>query len=230
MPDIIVDSLENVTLIGGGAVDPGQLAQALDLAPVLVAADGGADSALAAGHVPRAVIGDMDSLSAGARATIPPARIHPVPEQDSTDFEKALSRIRAPLVLGLGFMGPRLDHMLAVYHGLLALPERACLLIGATQVAFLCPPHLRLESRAGDLVSAFPLVPLAARSGGLHWALDGLALGPGQVIGTSNRATAEMVEIRPDRPGLLVILPGRALPEAMRALSAPGCAPWPVRA
>jgi thiamine pyrophosphokinase len=123
MPDVIVDSLENVTLIGGGAVDSAQLARALDLAPVLVAADGGADSALAAGHVPRAVIGDMDSLSAAARDTIPAARIHPVPEQDSTDFEKALSRIRAPLVLGLGFMGPRLDHMLAVYHGLLALPE-----------------------------------------------------------------------------------------------------------
>lgn len=224
----IVQGSANVTLVGGGHVDPAALARAVALAPVVVAADGGADAALAAGFDPAAVIGDFDSLGAEARRAIPPDRLHHVGEQDSTDFEKALSRIRAPLVVGVGFMGPRLDHMLAVWHGLMRWPDRSCLLVGAAQVAFLCPPRLQLATDPGQVVSVFPLVPVAARSEGLHWPLDGLDLAPGRVIGTSNRATGEVVSIGADLPGLLVMLPLASLEGAVRALSP--AAPWPVRA
>ena len=51
-----------VTLVGGGPVDPVQLAQALAIAPVAVGADGGGDVVLPGDRSFAAVIGDMDSL------------------------------------------------------------------------------------------------------------------------------------------------------------------------
>jgi thiamine pyrophosphokinase len=110
---------------------------ALRRAPVLVAADGGADRALAAGHVPVAVIGDFDSLSAEARRRIPPDRQHRIAEQETTDFDKALRSIAAPFVLALGFAGARIDHSLAVFNTLLRHPGRVCIVLGAEDAVFL---------------------------------------------------------------------------------------------
>ena len=96
-------SRQPVTLIGGAPVPRADLDAALALAPVLAAADGGADAALANGLVPQAVWGDFDSISPQARAAIPTENLHRIAEQDSTDFEKCLSRIDAPLVIAVGF-------------------------------------------------------------------------------------------------------------------------------
>ena len=51
----VFESASGVTLLGGGAIGPDDLATALSVAPRLVAADGGASAALAAGHMPEAV-------------------------------------------------------------------------------------------------------------------------------------------------------------------------------
>ncbi|NCU21110.1 thiamine pyrophosphokinase, partial [Candidatus Falkowbacteria bacterium] len=93
MSRYIIKSNKGVTLIGGARVGASDLAQALALAPCLVAADGGADRALALGHMPEAVIGDFDSISPAARAAIAPERLHPIAEQDSTDFGKCLRHV-----------------------------------------------------------------------------------------------------------------------------------------
>ncbi|WP_290559012.1 thiamine diphosphokinase [Aestuariivita sp.] len=196
-------------------------------APTVVAADGGARHAVEAGFLPDAVIGDFDSLGDHMQATLPAHSLHRIGEQDSTDFEKCLSRIRAPLVVGLGFMGPRLDHQLAAFHALMRCADQRCVLVGETQVAFLCPPELHLALPVGALVSVFPLCAVSARSKGVEWPLDGLDLAPGRVIGTSNRAAADQVSIYCDRPGLLVILPGQQRAAALAALlTAP--VPWPA--
>ena len=47
-----VRHMRGVTVIGGGMVTPADLSVALSVAPLLVAADGGADRALALGHAP----------------------------------------------------------------------------------------------------------------------------------------------------------------------------------
>ena len=98
-----------VTLVGGGPVTAAQLARATTFAPRIVGADGGADRLLRLGHTPEAVIGDMDSISAATKTRLA-GRLFPVPEQDSTDFDKSLRLIRAPFILGLGFAGARMDH------------------------------------------------------------------------------------------------------------------------
>ena len=61
--------------MAGGPVLRRDLKAALAHAPCLVAADGGADRALALGQVPDAVIGDLDSISAVAQARLG-ARVH----------------------------------------------------------------------------------------------------------------------------------------------------------
>jgi thiamine pyrophosphokinase len=197
---------------------------ALALAPVLVAADGGADAARRRGLSPVAVIGDMDSLSPAARRAFAD-RLHPVAEQDTTDFDKALTRIDAPAVLALGFAGGRLDHELAALHSLVRRADRPCLLLGARTLAFHAPPRLALDLAPGTLVSLFPFARVRAASRGLRWPTDHLVFAPDRRVGTSNEA-AGPVEVTPSRPGMLVILPRATLPLALAALLA---APrWPA--
>lgn len=206
METAIVHATAPITLVGGGDLGASDLAEALALAPRLVAADGGAAAALAAGHVPEAVIGDFDSLPPEARDRIPPQRLFPVREQDSTDFDKALRSISAPLVLAAGFLGARIDHQLAAFNTLVRLADRPCILIGAGEIVLHVPDRISLPVRGGDVVSLFPMRPVTGRSWGLEWPIDGLELAPDGRVGTSNRANGP-VTLEMDGPGLLAILP-----------------------
>lgn len=228
MSSIIVHSKNAVSLVGGGVTSSAVLETLRVQTSEIVAADGGARHALAAGLMPDAVIGDLDSLDAPTRAGLPPDRIYHVAEQDSTDFEKCLAMISAPLILGAGFLGARIDHELACFHALLVHAHKPVILMDDRQIVFLCPSALRIDLEPGALVSLFPLVPVQARSDGLYWPVDGLDLAPGRMIGTSNRATEPTIELSCNQPGLLVILPGPALPAARAALLK--AAPWPARA
>ncbi|RYH09572.1 thiamine diphosphokinase [Tropicimonas sp. IMCC6043] len=222
MDDHIFRDSRGITLLGGGDAATEDLNEALALAPCLVAVDGGAETALAAGVTPRAVIGDMDSLPEGARTAIPADRLHEIPEQDSTDFDKALRSVAAPLVLGVGFLGRRIDHQLANLNVLVRRAERRCILIGTHDVVFAAPAQIRLDLDPGSRVSLFPMAPISGRSQGLHWPIEGLDMAPGAGIGTSNRveeAPAGPVALEFPAPGMLVILPRAALAAAVAGLA-----------
>lgn len=212
-------------LVGGGPAGAAGLRLLARIAPCVVAADGGARAALAAGLLPEAVIGDLDSLDAASRAAIAPERIHLVAEQDSTDFDKALRSISAPVVLGAGFLGARRDHELACLNALVRHADRPCVLVGRSEVILHLPPVLDLPLGAGDAVSLFPLRAVTGRSRGLHWPIDGLAFAPDGRIGTSNRATGP-VHLAMDGPGMLAILPRRVLRPLVAALGR--AARWPA--
>ncbi|WP_212524463.1 thiamine diphosphokinase [Actibacterium sp. MT2.3-13A] len=218
MTSLIVQTNEMVTLLGGGAMDPGDLEVALSHAPLLVAADGGADRALAEGLMPEAVIGDFDSLSEEARRVIPAARLHPIAEQETTDFDKCLRLVEAPLLLGVGFLGARLDHKLAALAGLTRAPGRRCILIGGSDIVFLCPPELRIELEPGSRLSLFPMGPVRGESRGLKWPIRGIDFLPGGRIGTSNRVEGGVVELSMAAPLMLVIVPRAGLGAAISAL------------
>ncbi|NYI28404.1 thiamine diphosphokinase [Sulfitobacter geojensis] len=227
--DPIVYSPDPITLVGGGDATPQDLAEALTLAPICVAADGGAALAVRCGVDPVALIGDFDSIAEEDLARIPADRQHRITEQDSTDFDKALCRIAAPVVLGVGFLGGRMDHQLAALHTLAMRCERPCLLMGQEEVICLAPPEIHLPTQAGDVVSLFPLAPVLGHSDGLHWPIQGLAFDPVTRIGTSNRATGP-VTLRMDAPAMLLVLPRRIMPALVSALALPYCARWPARA
>ncbi|MDX5402557.1 MAG: thiamine diphosphokinase [Rhodobacterales bacterium] len=217
MQDAIVHADVPVTLIGGGHVDPVVLTDVLRIAPRLIAADGGAAHALAAGHVPEAVIGDMDSLQPADRARLAAGSIHRIAEQDSTDFDKCLTAIRAPLVLGLGFTGPRLDHQMAAFNTLVRQHRQRCILIGPTEVVMLAPPALRLDLDPGATVSLFPMGAVEAKSEGLHWPVGGLNFAPDGRVGTSNRASGP-IWLAVTAPKMLLFLPRPVLGHLVETL------------
>ena len=207
-----------VTLVGGAEPPAGLLDRALARAPRLVAADGGADRALAAGHVPELTVGDLDSLSPAGRATLEPRSIHHIPEQETTDFDKALRSVAAPFVLAVGFTGGRLDHTLGAFNVLARHPGRACVLLEAGDLCFLAPPEMALRLAPGTRLSLFPMGPVTGRSSGLHWPLEGIDFAPGAMTGLSNRVSAPEVRLSFSAPRMLVLLPLEALDAALAGL------------
>lgn len=191
---------------------------------LVVAADGGADRALAIGLAVDLLVGDMDSLPAARvdafrdRGT----EIVRVPaEKDESDTELALLAAlergaTAVVVLG-AFGGPRLDHGLANV-GLLAMPALAAidvaLLDDRTRVTALAAPgpdgatvSRELAGRPGDLVSLLPLGATAAgvTTAGLRYALADEPLEPGPARGLSNVREASVARVSL-RGGFLVVV------------------------
>lgn len=218
MPSFHLKTKENVTLIGAAPVTGPLLDTVLSRAPTVVAADGGADTAHAASLVPMAIIGDLDSLTTAQYWRNSDTRIFEIPEQDTTDFDKCMRVLHAPVVLAVGFSGGRLDHELAVLSGLLAFHEKPVIVVSERDICFHCPPRLSLPMQAGQRISLFPLRPITGRiSKGLRWSVKDMHLEPGGMIGTSNEATGP-VKVGFDQPGALVILPGEMLDAAIAAL------------
>lgn len=219
MGEVIVQSRGGITLLGGGLIAPRDLSDALELAPALVAADGGAEFAILAGILPEAIIGDLDSLSQAARDAVSPAIIHSVAEQDSTDFGKCLRLTRAPFYIAVGFLGRRLDHTLASLTEI-ARAEVPVIALGEGEVIFRAPPHLVLDLTAGTRVSLYPMGPVSGSSTGLKWPIDRLGFAPAGRIGTSNAALGPVTL---DVVGaMLVIVPREALGAVLNALRAAG--------
>ncbi|WP_111559421.1 thiamine diphosphokinase [Paracoccus sediminilitoris] len=214
-----ITSDRGITVIGGGQVSDADLALAMTIAPVLVAADGGADRALELGRLPDWVIGDLDSISDRGRAAVPPDRLLHVAEQDSTDFVKCLTRIDAPIVMAVGFAGLRLDHTLAALTALVAQDVPRVIMIASDDVIFVAPPRVTLPLMPCTRVSLYPMGPARGTSSGLEWPIDGIDFAPGARVGTSNRATG-VVSLR-IQGKMLVILPRKSLGTVLTALSVP---------
>ena len=212
-----LNSTDPVTLIGGGEISAKDLEEVLTFAPKLVAADGGAAFALSQNVVPDAVYGDFDSLDDKARSQIPQDRIHHIAEQDSTDFDKALRHVNAPLVVGVGFLGKRMDHQMAAKTVLVRYSDRRCILVGSDDIVFLAPPSINLNISAGTRVSLFPMGAVEGWSDGLQWPIQGIGFAPDGRIGTSNQATGP-VQLEFTAPKMLVILPRPALEQAITDL------------
>ncbi|WP_163849226.1 thiamine diphosphokinase [Pseudooceanicola aestuarii] len=225
----ILRSDRPVGLVGGSGLNIAELGVIRRNCGPLVAADGGANLLMAHGVVPDAVIGDLDSLDPDVARRIPADRVHHVSEQDSTDFEKCLTRIAAPLVVGTGFLGRRVDHMMAACTALVRHADRPCLLLGGEDQLFHCPPEVALSLETGTRVSLYPLAPVTGRSEGLRWPIDGLAFRPDGRVGTSNVALGGTVRLSMDGPGMLVILPAATLAETALVLAGGG-GRWPVPA
>ena len=154
----------------------------------------------------------MDSLRDPERLRAAGVAILEVGEQDSTDLEKCLYSVEAPLFIGLGFLGGRIDHHLAAMNGLVRHAARPVVLIGGADLCFLCPPDFAIELAAGTRVSLFPMGPVTGMaSEGLRWPVTGLAFAPDARIGTSNIATGGRVRLAFDAPRMLVILPAAQL-------------------
>jgi thiamine pyrophosphokinase len=216
---IVFRSDQPVTLIGAGPIGAGDLEAALALAPEIVAADGGANHPLPEGRRFRLVVGDMDSIRHPATTAAP---MHRIDEQETTDLEKCLRSVAAPLFIGLGFLGGRLDHQLAALNAIVKDDGPPVILLGTGDLCFRCPADLAIDLPPGTRLSLFPMARLRGiRSEGLLWTVDGLELDPAERVGTSNETTGGRVRIGFEPARMLVILPAGRLAAAAAAL-APG--------
>ena len=176
-----------VIALGGGSYDAAMITPLLADYP-LIAADSGADAAQAMGVMPDHIIGDFDSIR--DLSLFPAERLIAMSDQHSTDLEKTLSCLSAPLCLGFGFLGRRFDHSLAALHAL-ARCQTPMLLIGRHDAVMYCRKDFNGRLPQGERLSIWPLVRQGfLASTGLEWPLDGLMLEAGKQIGTSNRIIA----------------------------------------
>ena len=215
----IVSENEPITIVGGAHFSQGLLLETLKRAPVVYAADGGANLCMQYGCQPKQVIGDLDSLSPSLRSELDPSRVIHVPEQDTTDFEKLLMRVDAPFMLAVGFMVGRIDHQMAVQTVLRAYAHRKIICVGDEDVMFVSPPEIDLPLDAGTRISLYPMAPVQVRSTGLYWPTDGLSFAPDGQIGTSNKA-ARPVTLLPSAPCMLVVLSKTCLDITIDAMQA----------
>ncbi len=116
-------AFHHALLIGNGPCEfPDKLLRLSKTAGLIVAADGGANTALQAGISPHVVIGDLDSVSATARKHFAQAEWIFVDNQNNTDLQKALDYLVAHQCKHctlVGFGGGRVDfslgNVLALY-------------------------------------------------------------------------------------------------------------------
>ncbi len=181
----------------------------------ILCADGGARYARLLGLVPRAIVGDLDSLD-GETARYFADRgtrlVRHAPEKDETDTELAL---REALVLDpaavwiFGGLGWRLDHTLANLSLLAAGSGSGpdIRLLDPWCEAFLVRGESILEGEPGQTVSVFPWGGRAEgiRLDGFAYPLDEAAMESGKPYGISNRLTTGHGVIRVRRGALLVI-------------------------
>ena len=215
---MIIHSHDPIVLVGAGNVSAGDMDLVRTHGSKVVAVDGGASHCIAAGIMPDAVVGDLDSADKSVLRAIPAERIHRIDEQETTDFDKGLRSVDAPVILAVGFAGPRLDHFLAVCNTLARHSGKRAVVMGPEDIVFHTPARFALDLSPGERVSLFPMVPVTGRSRGLRWPIDGIAFDGLGRVGTSNEATGR-VELDFDGPGMLVLMRREALAAVMRALS-----------
>ena len=227
MPERIADNPgcddQPLILVGNGACDVAVLAAAP--AGRLVAVDGGLRHCRAAGLTPQAVVGDMDSAEACMLASAcPQTDVIVLDDQETTDLEKALQRFSAPFCLAYGFLGLRVDHMLATLSVLARYAgTHKVILIGADDLIHVTTQPFSMPLRAGARLSVWPVGRVRfSSSSGLVWPVDGLTLSPDGRVATSNRMQADHLSLTPsagNQAAYAICCDPEFLPEMTAALS-----------
>ncbi len=179
-------------------------------APLVLAADGGANALARLGLRPDAVIGDLDSIDADTRSWIGEKRLFHRPAQDQTDFEKALvfafedSSVDRLIVLGA--LGGRLDHTIGNIS-VLARQARGSglILISGRERILATTRPIDLESSPGETWSFWAFDPgIRVTLEGVRWPVKNTPLTVGDRPSISNEATGTLVRVKPTGGSVVV--------------------------
>jgi thiamine pyrophosphokinase len=200
--------LRRVMLLCNGEPPSRILARSLaGQADLVVAADGGANTARALGVSPEIIVGDLDSITQSTRHHFSRAHIIRFSRQDNTDLEKALDLVAAggkADVMILGATGNRIDFTLANLAVLWKYTQRLTLTVrGEGWRAFPVNHRAVVNVRPGTAVS---LIPFGVCRGitirGMQYTLRNATMNVGEV-GVSNVVTAP--------PAVVTVRTGRML-------------------
>ena len=202
-----------VVVLGGRAPALSWL-QSVASGKVVWAVDHGVDACMAAGIIPRHVVGDFDSISEEAEAWLErrgaEVEVERFPaDKDSTDFQICLNRSKGDLLV-TGCWGGRFDHAYSnVFSSLWGLECGARIRAFADDSEVLIPLaagergaafELRLLSEA----SAISLLPLCESCEGVSirgtkWELSGATLAQRRPYAVSNIPAGEKVSVKIER-------------------------------
>jgi thiamine pyrophosphokinase len=204
-----------VVLVGGGEIAWEQLHLICDHSYPIIGVDSGANVLRLNDIIVDAVIGDLDSIT--DLATFPQTmETIKISEQQTTDFEKALYTIDAPLFICFGFWGDRLDHCLSALHVLTKYRgQKRVLLIDQADLIFTSQKTLEMEIGIKSRFSIYPLKTTNfLTSSGFLYPLDGLTFEAGKLMSTSNETTQSRILLtttEETKSNYVVILPNSKL-------------------
>lgn len=198
-------------VVAHGDVDPSDVAQVRG-ADLIVAADGGTAHLDRWGVAPHVIVGDLDSISPGARARLAglPVERHPAAKEKS-DTELAVERARASgadeIVVVGALGGPRIDHALANVL-LLACDERVRLVRGPMAMRVVrTGGRASIDRPVGEVVTLLAVGGDAAgiTTDGLRYPLRAETLRLGSSRGLSNEVASRPASVTVGSGALLVI-------------------------
>jgi thiamine pyrophosphokinase len=200
-----------------GAPDPERLIQAVaDRADLVVAADGGARYALAAGIVPDLIVGDMDSLGEDLAREMEArgAKLerHPV-RKDKMDGHLAVLAASERGATAADFLcaaGGKFGAVFALPHILLAaerLGMRSSVVADWGRMFVVEAGPRAVEGAVGDCVSVFPLAGPATgvTLEGMGYPLTDATLEPGDTLGFHNELVGGEAKVGVESGTLLVV-------------------------
>lgn len=185
-------------VLGGEDMPATRIRAWADSADEIIAADRGALQLLAAGIVPHRVIGDFDSVVAGALPS--QVVVHHEFDQSTTDCDKLLAFAtdeghRAITLMGVE--GDRLDHVIASI-GSAAIAKLCVRLILRMGMAWVVRPDspAKVLATIGSTVSLLPIVECRhVSASGLKWPVQEATLSPLGFRSISNMAIHEVVHV-----------------------------------
>ncbi|MFT5090575.1 MAG: thiamine pyrophosphokinase [Candidatus Latescibacterota bacterium] len=181
--------------------------------PLLLCADGGANTVAEFGRVPDLVVGDLDSVADSVRGHLSAARIVRIDADNTgTDLQKTLhyaKELGVEAATLTGVTGGRSDHLLWNL-GLLKVfaADMALRIVDDYCEIRLVRDVLRFRAPLGQKVSLSPLGGAVAgiETRGLKFALHGETLEWGVRDGISNEVVDNPVEVRVQTGDLLLII------------------------
>jgi len=214
-----------LVLVGGGSLSIKLLKKLYASGADIIAADGGARACKKAGIIPKAIIGDMDSLK-NKKQWQEKSQLIELKEQETTDFEKCLYSTDSPLTIALGMTGDWLDHTLNAFDIMAKYAcERHIILIDKKDMAFATCGEFSLNIGAGKRVSIHPLGKVKfEKSISLKFPLTGITLAPKIKSGISNKTISDSFSIKPEQGNetpYLVIINKKHLNKAIAKLMQP---------
>lgn len=183
-----------------------------DRSDLRVCGDGGAEVVIQAGLEPDEVLGDLDSLSPQVRRQIPPEHLLQIPDQNTTDGEKAIHYCLehgCQQIHILGGMGKRTDHTLYNLSLLKKFKQRECQLFYYTleEMLYRIDQSTTLQVIPKTRISLLPIFGKIEQvsTTGLLYPIQNQTLEFGIFDSISNVAIGEQVHIHLPQGGELLL-------------------------
>lgn len=197
---------EAVIVAGGDYPTAPQPLEVLHNAPFVVCCDGAADRYIATGHVPDAIVGDGDSISAYNRTKYA-SRLHIVAEQETNDQTKAVNFLLGKgmrHIAIVGATGRREDHTIGNISLLIEYARAGAQVRSFTDhgVFIPCNGDTTLKCRKGQQVSIFSITAKNLSAEGLLYPIYDFS---NWWQGTLNECTGEEFTIHAEGEYLLFV-------------------------